>query len=98
MSKDKRTSDEMLEAQSEIKKNFFKLHRLTEDTLFIMAQAPGCKCWDKIDQQNQGESVKHEAELNFKGFLNACFDAWLAHKKTIKNLDKKIKLKMEEEE
>ena len=97
MSKEKRTQDELLEARSEIKKQYFKLHRVSEDLLFHMVQAPGCKCWDKLDQQNPGESVKHEAELNFKGFLNASFDAWLAHKKTIKKLDKKIK-KMEEEE
>ena len=98
MSKDNRTADELQEARSEIKKQYFKLHRVSEDLLFSMVQAPGCKCWDQIDLKFQGESKKHETELNFKGFLNSMFDAWLAHKKAIRNLDKKIKLKMEEEE
>ena len=36
MSKDNRTADELQEARSEIKKQYFKLHRVSEDLLFHM--------------------------------------------------------------
>jgi hypothetical protein len=60
------------DAKANLKMQRFKIERLGEDTLLAMAQAPGCKCWDKLNYKNQeGADVKLDMELNFKGFLQS---------------------------
>ena len=77
------------DAKAHLKMQKFKIERLGEDTLLAMAQAPGCKCWDKLKYKSKeaGADPKLDMELNFKGFLQSHKDALDAFDNAIANLE-----------